>query len=70
MNRSIRHDHHCQECGVKTPCSGELFQNWDGEPEICCRDFHLDHGINRDFVCEGCEWKREDRAIEDRMENV
>jgi hypothetical protein len=72
MNRSIRHSHPCQSCGVKTPCTGDLYANYDGEPEIACEEFHVGVGPNPnpDFICEKCEWAKEDRAIADRMENV
>lgn len=59
----IKHFHHCQDCNAKTPCNGRLEDNFDGSPEIVCDDFHLPNGlVNRDFICESCQWKREDAA--------
>jgi hypothetical protein len=52
------HHHPCQMCGAKTECSGELEENYDGEPPIICVEFHLPNGeTDLDFRCETCEAK-------------
>lgn len=44
------HHHPCQACGVKTECGGDWEQNYDGSPEVVCREFHLPSGgLNPDF---------------------
>ena len=49
------HSHPCQSCGAKTPCPGTWEENYDGWPEVICREFHLESGIlNPDFFCSGC----------------
>jgi hypothetical protein len=54
------HHHKCQDCGAKTECHGEWEQNYDGYPEVICREFHGDGGtINPDFVCPDCADKHE-----------
>lgn len=58
------HHHPCQHCGAKTECSGTWEQNYDGFPEVICREFHLDGGtLNADFLCETCA-ELEDRCDE------
>lgn len=52
--RVAPHSHPCQRCGVKTECGGTYEPNEDGFPEVICREFHLDGGINPDFRCETC----------------
>ncbi len=55
------HSHPCQDCGAKTECGGTWEENYDGFPEVICPEYHLAGGdINRDFICEGCQWKRDD----------
>lgn len=54
------HHHKCQDCGVKTECGGEWEQNYDGQPEVICREFHISGGLNPDFVCATCADKRDD----------
>jgi hypothetical protein len=40
-------------------------QNWDGWPEWICREYHQDDGTtNPDWICDGCDGKREDAAKE------
>ena len=57
------HHHRCQVCGTKTNCSGTWEENYDGEPEVICPEFHRRDGeINPDFICEACEWQKEDEA--------
>lgn len=52
---TIRHHHACQRCGAQTPCTGQLEDNYDGEPAIVCTSFHLQNGeVDQDFVCEAC----------------
>lgn len=52
------HHHPCQDCGKKTECGGVYEENYDGFPEVICREFHLDGGIvNRDFICHECNEK-------------
>ncbi len=59
MPRVPVHHHACQDCGVKTECGGTFEQNYDGFPEVICREFHMDNGeINSDFICESCDQKR------------
>jgi hypothetical protein len=71
MNRHIRHHHACADCGVKTPCTGDQFCNYDGSPEIICEDFHNPGGTtNPDFICEACEWKRESLALDTAMRHA
>jgi hypothetical protein len=53
--RERPHDHPCQRCGVRTPCTGELQPNHDGFPIVICRDFHLEGGqIDDTFLCAAC----------------
>ena len=55
------HHHPCQRCGAKTECGGVFEQNYDGIPEVICREFHLDWGtINPDFLCEACAREQDD----------
>lgn len=52
------HHHPCQACGKKTACGGTWEQNYDGEPEVICREFHLPNGtLNPDFICHDCNEK-------------
>ncbi len=56
------HHHKCADCGAKTECCGQLEDNYDGWPEIICVEYHL-HATcdpNPDFICEACDWKRQD----------
>ena len=63
MPRCAFHHHPCQDCGAKTECPGTWEENYDGFPEVICPEYHLlSGGINSDFVCEGCQWKRDDEA--------
>jgi hypothetical protein len=65
----MRHFHACQDCGTKTPCSGELADNYDGEPAIICLDFHQLNGtVDSDFICERCQYLREDREAAEAVE--
>jgi hypothetical protein len=60
---TIHHFHACQDCGAKTPCTGTLADNFDGEPPIICEEFHrMDGTLNPAFICERCEYLREDQA--------
>lgn len=49
------HFHKCHDCGAKTECPGEWEQNFDGVPEVFCREYAL---ASFDFVCDACEDKR------------
>lgn len=61
---TIRHFHKCADCGSKTPCSGTLEDNFDGDPPITCEEFHLSDGtLNPDWICERCQHRREDGGI-------
>ncbi len=61
MPRVRPHHHPCADCGAKTECGGTWEENYDGCPEVICREWHLADGTtNPDFICEGCDWKRED----------
>lgn len=60
------HHHACADCGAKTECPGTWEENYDGEPEVICPEFHLVGGTtNGDFTCQACEWKREDHTEPD-----
>lgn len=52
--RTKPHHHPCQRCGAKTECGGTWEQNYDGVPEVICPEFHLEGGINPDFICDDC----------------
>jgi hypothetical protein len=67
--RVAPHHHPCADCGIKTECPGTWEENYDGSPEVICPEFHLGGGeINADFICEACEWKREDAAKAEKAE--
>jgi len=52
------HHHPCQTCGKKTECGGNWEQNYDGIPEVICREFHLEGGVfNHHFICHDCNEK-------------
>lgn len=62
MPRVKVHHHPCQQCGAKTECGGTWEENYDGEPEVICAEYHLSGGqVNSDFICDGCvrSWKEE-----------
>jgi hypothetical protein len=66
MPRVPVHHHPCQDCGVKLECGGTWEENYDGFPEVVCREFHQPGGtVNFDFVCEGCERVRAAQAQDD-----
>ena len=49
------HHHPCQTCRKKTECGGDWEQNYDGWPEVICREFHRhDLTLNPDFICHDC----------------
>jgi hypothetical protein len=49
------HHHPCQRCHAKTECGGDWEQNYGGEPEVICPEYHYSGGfINPDFLCETC----------------
>lgn len=54
--RERPHHHPCATCGEKVECSGSWEQNWDGFPEVICREFHQDRWP---FLCEDCHTKAE-----------
>lgn len=56
------HHHKCHDCGAKTECPGEWEQNYDGWPEVVCREFDQ---ARSDFVCDDCHAKREAEAAAD-----
>lgn len=63
------HHHPCQDCGVKTPCGGVYEENYDGFPAVICPEFHLAGGeINSSWICDGCQWKRDDEAAAELQE--
>lgn len=65
------HHHKCADCGAKTECGGEWEQNFDGWPEVICREFHQAGGeTDPDFVCDLCAGKRDARRELDAAENV
>ncbi len=66
MPRVRPHHHPCADCGTKTECPGAWEENFDGFPEVICPEWHLPNGTtNSDFVCEGCQFKRDDDAGEE-----
>jgi len=63
MSRVAVHHHPCADCGAKTECGGSWEENYDGFPEVICREWHLSGGFtNPDFVCESCDLKRAEAA--------
>jgi hypothetical protein len=48
------HRHPCFDCGILVECPGTWEENYDGFPEVICREYHQDGFINSDFVCEEC----------------
>lgn len=67
MARTVRHFHRCADCHAKTECFGQLESNHDGEPWIVCAEFHLMSGeTNPDFICEACDFARQDAEERDR----
>lgn len=64
MPRVPVHHHPCQDCGAKTECGGTWEENYDGFPEVICREWHQPNGtINSDFVCDDCQWKRDHAGV-------
>lgn len=56
MPKVAPHHHPCQICHAKTECGGTWEENWDGFPDVICREFHQAGGfVNPDFSCEDCE---------------
>lgn len=51
QRRLAAHEHECQSCGNEFPCAGLLEPNYDGHPEVICRQYH-EHGVN---VCINCQ---------------
>jgi len=55
MPRVPVHHHKCADCGEKTECGGSWEENYDGSPEVICREYHQPGGfINPDFLCARC----------------
>lgn len=52
------HHHPCALCHAKTECPGAWEENYDGIPDVICREYHQEGGPNPDFTCEACEAKR------------
>lgn len=49
------HHHACATCRKKTECGGSWEENYDGEPAVICREYHLtNRTINPEFLCERC----------------
>jgi hypothetical protein len=48
------HAHPCGRCEADVLCFGELERNYDAEPEIICRDYHLPYGRIVDLQCPTC----------------
>ena len=70
MPRVKPHHHPCQQCGAKSECPGTWEENYDGTPEVICREFHLlDGGINQDFVCEGCHASALSAVEQERLDD-
>lgn len=49
------HTHECQQCRTRFECSGAQEHNYDGYPEVWCRDYH-DAGWDK---CPDCEMENE-----------
>jgi len=64
------HSHPCQRCGAKTECGGSWEENYDGFPGVICREFHLESGINSDFLCETCHDQAEAELRSELAESV
>jgi hypothetical protein len=45
------HTHPCRDCQTPVECHGDLERNFDGWPEVVCRDFHI-HGAEP--LCDSC----------------
>ena len=67
MPRCSVHHHPCQKCRQKTECGGVWEENYDGEPEVICREFHKPTGINLDFLCERCNEDDDDNEQQDDL---
>lgn len=64
--RVAPHHHPCKDCGKKTECPGTWEENYDGEPDVICPEWHMPNGYtNPDFVCEDCDLNRDYAAIEE-----
>lgn len=59
MPRVAVHHHPCARCKVKTECGGTWEQNYGGDPDVLCDEYHyVDRsGLvqTRDFICDDCE---------------
>lgn len=61
------HHHPCADCAAKTECPGEWEQNYDGVPDVICREYHLAGGYtDPDFLCDSCHALRADQDAADR----
>ncbi len=69
MPRVAVHHHPCADCGAKTECGGTWEENYDGFPEVICREFHLSSGdTNPDFICHRCNEKQLAAEAKERAE--
>lgn len=59
QRRLAAHEHECKCCGKEFPCSGLLEPNFDGHPEVICRQYH-EHGID---WCVDCQERDEDAPV-------
>ena len=50
MPRVKPHHHPCAGCGAKTECPGTWEENYDGMPEVICREYH----VYVPFTCHVC----------------
>ena len=63
MPRVPVHHHPCARCGIKTECGGSWEENYDGFPEVICREWHqLGGTTNPEFYCDGCALIVEEEA--------
>jgi hypothetical protein len=49
---------------VKTECPGTWEENYDGEPPVICREWHVaGGGTNPDFLCDACYARPEAESV-------
>ncbi len=52
------HKHPCGHCQTPTECCGAIEQEYDGEPEFYCVEYHVPHRTKLDFICDACDEQR------------
>ena len=58
--KEFPHTHPCHWCGKPVDCDGDLEHNYDGEPDVVCRAYHVYGGDIRHVLCEECDAKVEE----------